>query len=139
MSRRVLLLGLLLHAGACVVVPQSRRGRLADKIMQLDEDALETSRKFRLQADAGSRGQRAGDLERRLDATHARRDDRDVNDSRGRRLRFDLCDGGRAVIAARDAQPRGRQEQDHDGEWTTEHDDGLQEEADRAHMSGKVR
>ena len=51
-------------APGCVVVPQPRRGRLADRIMQLDEDALETYRKTKLystrEAAAGGDGAAAG-------------------------------------------------------------------------------
>jgi hypothetical protein len=61
--KRVILLAWLLSAG-CVVVPQSRRAVLADKIMQLDEDALETYRKQKLystrEAAAGGDGVAAG-------------------------------------------------------------------------------
>lgn len=48
----------------CVVVPQSRRAVLADKIMQLDDDPLETYRKQKLystrEAAAGGDGVAAG-------------------------------------------------------------------------------
>ncbi len=65
MKAHILLLAIsLLTASACVVVPQSRRGRLADKIMQLDEDPLETYRKQKLystrEAAAGGDGVAAG-------------------------------------------------------------------------------
>jgi len=61
-----LVLGSLLLStlGGCVVVPQSRRGVLADKIMQLDDDPLETYRKQKLystrEAAAGGDGVAAG-------------------------------------------------------------------------------
>lgn len=62
------LLTFVLLAGAlssgCVIVPQNRRGVLADKIMQLDEDSLETYRKQKLystrEAAAGGDGAAAG-------------------------------------------------------------------------------
>ena len=58
------LLGSLLAQSGCVIVPQSRRGRLADKIMQLDEDPLETYRRQKLystrEAAAGGDGAAAG-------------------------------------------------------------------------------
>ena len=54
----------LVGASGCVIVPQSRRAVLADKIMQLDEDALETYRKQKLystrEAAAGGDGAAAG-------------------------------------------------------------------------------
>ena len=62
--KRLCLLLLVAQASACVVVPQSRRGVLADKIMQLDEDSLETYRKQKLystrEAAAGGDGASAG-------------------------------------------------------------------------------
>ena len=62
--KRLCLLLLAAQASACVVVPQSRRGVLADKIMQLDEDSLETYRKQKLystrEAAAGGDGASAG-------------------------------------------------------------------------------
>ena len=65
MTARIPLIALvLLGISGCVVVPQSRRARLADKIMQLDEDALETYRKQKLystrEAAAGGDGVAAG-------------------------------------------------------------------------------
>ena len=44
MKRILFLLGLTLVAG-CVIVPQNRRGALADPMMALDSDALETHKK----------------------------------------------------------------------------------------------
>ena len=62
--RLVLLASLGLALSGCVIVPQSRRGQLADKIMQLDEDPLETYRKQKLystrEAAAGGDGSAAG-------------------------------------------------------------------------------
>lgn len=53
-----------LSLSACVVVPQRQRGALADKIMQLDEDPLESYRKQKLystrEAAAGGDGVAAG-------------------------------------------------------------------------------
>lgn len=64
MPRLLVALGLCLFASGCVVVPQSRRGQLADKIMQLDEDTLEAYRKSKLystrEAAAGGDGAAAG-------------------------------------------------------------------------------
>jgi hypothetical protein len=45
MKRSVLLFVLSLTIGGCAIVPQNRRARLADPIMQLDEDPLESHRK----------------------------------------------------------------------------------------------
>jgi hypothetical protein len=63
--KRVLFLSLLASSLAgCVVVPQNRRAVLADPIMQLDEDPLETYRKQKLystrEAAAGGDGVAAG-------------------------------------------------------------------------------
>lgn len=64
MWARLVLICSCAAASACVVVPQSRRGRLADRIMQLDEDATETYRKQKLystrEAAAGGDGASAG-------------------------------------------------------------------------------
>ena len=64
MPRLFVAFALCLFASGCVVVPQSRRGLLADKIMQLDEDALEAYRKSKLystrEAAAGGDGAAAG-------------------------------------------------------------------------------
>jgi hypothetical protein len=53
-----------LALSGCVVVPQSRRAVLADKIMQLDEDASEAYRRQKLystrEAAAGGDGVAAG-------------------------------------------------------------------------------
>ena len=61
---RLMLVAACLSASACVVVPQNRRGRLADKIMQLDEDSLESYRRQKLystrEAAAGGDGASAG-------------------------------------------------------------------------------
>jgi hypothetical protein len=60
----VLLFLVAIGLAACVVVPQSRRAVLADKIMQLDDDPLETYRKQKLystrEAAAGGDGVQAG-------------------------------------------------------------------------------
>ncbi|MEO6952485.1 MAG: DUF4266 domain-containing protein [Polyangia bacterium] len=60
--RLVLVLAVL--SVGCVVVPQNRRGRLADRIMQLDEDPLESYRRSKLystrEAAAGGDGVSAG-------------------------------------------------------------------------------
>jgi len=59
---RLLLLLVLVHG--CVVVPQNRRGHLADRIMQLDDDPTETYRRTKLystrEAAAGGDGAAAG-------------------------------------------------------------------------------
>ena len=59
----VVLLYVVLQVG-CVVVPQNRRGQLADRIMQLDEDPLESYRRSKLystrEAAAGGDGASAG-------------------------------------------------------------------------------
>lgn len=64
MKRTALSVLLALGLPGCVVVPQSRRAQLADKIMQLDEDALENYRKQKLystrEAAAGGDGVAAG-------------------------------------------------------------------------------
>ena len=64
MPRLWLLVCLVTSLPACVVVPQNRRGVLSDKIMQLEEDALETYRKQKLystrEAAAGGDGAAAG-------------------------------------------------------------------------------
>jgi hypothetical protein len=61
MSRLLLLLVLV---PGCVVVPQNRRGHLADRIMQLDEDSTESFRRTKLystrEAAAGGDGASAG-------------------------------------------------------------------------------
>lgn len=61
---RLLVLALALSATGCVVVPQSRRGRLADPIMQLEDDASESYRRTKLystrEAAAGGDGAAAG-------------------------------------------------------------------------------
>ena len=64
LARRLLLLLIVLALSGCVVVPQSRRGRLADPIMQLEDDSLETYRRQKLystrEAAAGGDGVAAG-------------------------------------------------------------------------------
>jgi starvation-inducible outer membrane lipoprotein len=61
---RILCISLAALLAGCVVVPQNRRGRLADRIMQLEDDALETYRKQKLystrEAAAGGDGAAAG-------------------------------------------------------------------------------
>jgi hypothetical protein len=61
--KRLALLGLLL-VGGCAIVPQNRRGRLADSMMQLDDDALESYRKTKFYSSregaAGGDGVAAG-------------------------------------------------------------------------------
>jgi uncharacterized protein DUF4266 len=61
--RRLLLLAALL-AGGCAVVPQNRRGRLADVIMRFDEDRLEAHKKSKFYSTrtgaAGGDGTSAG-------------------------------------------------------------------------------
>lgn len=60
--KRLLLLCVL--ASGCVVVPQNRRGHLADRIMQLQDDSLEAYRRQKLystrEAAAGGDGVAAG-------------------------------------------------------------------------------
>ena len=62
LMRRLLLL--FVFGSGCVVVPQNRRGHLADRIMQLDEDSLESYRRTKLystrEAAAGGDGASAG-------------------------------------------------------------------------------
>lgn len=54
----------LAHLTACVVVPQNRRGRLADPTMAISDDALDAYRKQKLhstrEAAAGGDGAAAG-------------------------------------------------------------------------------
>jgi hypothetical protein len=54
----------LLFASGCAIVPQNRRARLADPMMQLDQDSLEAHRKAKFystrEAAAGGDGVAAG-------------------------------------------------------------------------------
>jgi hypothetical protein len=63
-SRLFLCLASVIALGACATVPQNRRGRLADPMMSLTDDALETYRKQKLyvtrEGAAGGDGTAAG-------------------------------------------------------------------------------
>jgi hypothetical protein len=58
------LISLLLLANACATVPQNRRGKLADPIMQFETDSLDAHRKAKFystrEAAAGGDGVPAG-------------------------------------------------------------------------------
>jgi hypothetical protein len=56
--RRLLVVALLLSVG-CAIVPQNRRGRLADSIMALDDEPTEAYRKQKLYG--GREGAAGGD------------------------------------------------------------------------------
>jgi uncharacterized protein DUF4266 len=62
--RRLLLVALALSAAGCAIVPQNRRGRLADPIMAVEDDPLEAYRKQKLygvrEGAAGGDGAAAG-------------------------------------------------------------------------------
>jgi hypothetical protein len=59
-----LLLVLALCAGGCAIVPQNRRAKLADPLMQFDEDPLEAHKKSKFystrEGAAGGDGASAG-------------------------------------------------------------------------------
>lgn len=62
--RRALVAALLLCSAGCAIVPQNRRGRLADSIMQLEDEPTEGYRKQKLygvrEGAAGGDGATAG-------------------------------------------------------------------------------
>ncbi len=64
MTRLLLALALAWLAAACATVPQNRRGKLADPIMQFESDSLDAHRKAKLystrEAAAGGDGEPAG-------------------------------------------------------------------------------
>ncbi|MBX3226396.1 MAG: DUF4266 domain-containing protein [Labilithrix sp.] len=64
MQRAVFLFLLLATVASCATVPQNRRGKLADPMMSLTDDPLETYRKQKLyntrEAAAGGDGTAAG-------------------------------------------------------------------------------
>jgi starvation-inducible outer membrane lipoprotein len=64
MKRLLLALAFVWLAAACATVPQNRRGKLADPIMQFESDSLDAHRKAKLystrEAAAGGDGEPAG-------------------------------------------------------------------------------